>query len=177
MSNKIVCEKCGNGNLTLHNKQGHYYCEKCKQKGGIQMLIATKKDQVIHDLKQENKDLRYENEELKDFKNKMINIMNNSEITKENYFITLNKIKEELAVNQTYQFKQKILYKHMISNSIIHKIELEVKQERRNMEETLENLENRYFMLQMQDHWDSSDYRYAEELREKINKLKERKTN
>ena len=30
MSNKIVCEKCGNGNLTLHNKQGHYYCEKCK---------------------------------------------------------------------------------------------------------------------------------------------------
>ena len=66
------------------------------------MLIVTKKDQVIHDLKQENKDLRYENEELKDFKNKMINIMNNSEITKENYFITLNKIKEELAVNQTY---------------------------------------------------------------------------
>ena len=65
----------------------------------------------------------------------------------------------------------------MISNSIIHKIELEVKQERRNMEETLENLENRYFMLQMQDHWDSSDYRYAEELREKINKLKERKIN
>ena len=66
------------------------------------MLIVTKKDQVIHDLKQENKDLRYENEELKDFKNKMINIMNNSEMTKENYFITLNKIKEELAVNQTY---------------------------------------------------------------------------
>ena len=66
------------------------------------MLIVTKKDQVIHDLKQENKDSRYENEELKDFKNKMINIMNNSEMTKENYFITLNKIKEELAVNQTY---------------------------------------------------------------------------
>ena len=66
------------------------------------MLIATKKDQVIHDLKQENKDLRYENEELKDFKNKIINIMNNSEMTKENYFITLNKIKEDLAVNQTY---------------------------------------------------------------------------
>ncbi len=66
------------------------------------MLIVTKKDQVIHDLKQENKDLRYENEELKDFKNKMINIMNNSEMTKENYFITLNKIKEELAVSETY---------------------------------------------------------------------------
>ena len=66
------------------------------------MLIVTKKDQVIHDLKQENKDLRYENEELKDFKNKIINIMNNSEMTKENYFITLNKIKEELAVSETY---------------------------------------------------------------------------
>ena len=66
------------------------------------MLIVTKKDQVIHDLKQENKDLRYENEELKDFKNKIINIMNNSEMTKENYFITLNKVKEELAVSKTY---------------------------------------------------------------------------
>ncbi len=30
MSNKIVCEKCGSGNTTLYNKQGHYYCEKCK---------------------------------------------------------------------------------------------------------------------------------------------------
>lgn len=40
------------------------------------------------------------------------------------------------------------------------------------MAETLEELENRYFMLQMCDHWDSSDYRYAQELREKINKLK-----
>ncbi len=66
------------------------------------MLIVTKKDQVIHDLKRENKDLRYENEELKDFKNKIINIMNNSEMTKENYFVTLNKIKEELAVSKTY---------------------------------------------------------------------------
>ena len=40
-------------------------------------------------------------------------------------------------------------------------------------EETLEELENRYFMLQMQDRWSDSDYRYAEELREKIRKLKE----
>lgn len=40
------------------------------------------------------------------------------------------------------------------------------------MEETLEQLENRYFMLQMQDRWDSSDYRFADELREKIKKLK-----
>ena len=39
--------------------------------------------------------------------------------------------------------------------------------------ETLEELEHKYFMLQMQDHWDSSDYRYADELREKIRKLKE----
>ena len=37
---------------------------------------------------------------------------------------------------------------------------------------TLEQLENYYFMLQMQDHWDSSDYRYADELREEIKKLK-----
>lgn len=41
------------------------------------------------------------------------------------------------------------------------------------MEETLEELEQKYFMLEMQDHWDSSDYRYASELREKIKKLKE----
>lgn len=38
--------------------------------------------------------------------------------------------------------------------------------------ETLEELEHKYFMLQMQDHWDSSDYKYAEELREKIKKVK-----
>lgn len=30
MSRKIVCEKCGNGKSTLYNRQGHYYCEKCK---------------------------------------------------------------------------------------------------------------------------------------------------
>ena len=41
------------------------------------------------------------------------------------------------------------------------------------MSETLEELEYKYFMLQMQDYWDSSDYRYADELREKIRKLKE----
>lgn len=43
------------------------------------------------------------------------------------------------------------------------------------MEETLEQLEHDYFMLEMQDHWDSSDYRYANELEEKIKKLKESK--
>lgn len=44
------------------------------------------------------------------------------------------------------------------------------------MEETLEKLEQRYFMLQMQDTWDSNDYRYADELREKIRKLKEKQS-
>lgn len=39
--------------------------------------------------------------------------------------------------------------------------------------ETLEQLEHEYFMLEMQDTWDSSDYRYASELREKIKKLRE----
>lgn len=36
----------------------------------------------------------------------------------------------------------------------------------------IEKLEQRYFDLQMCDHWDSSDYRYAAELREKIKELK-----
>lgn len=40
------------------------------------------------------------------------------------------------------------------------------------MQETLEQLEQRYFMLQMQDIWDSSDYRYADELRQKIREAK-----
>ena len=39
-------------------------------------------------------------------------------------------------------------------------------------EETLEKLEHKYFMLEMQDTWTSEDYRYSEELREKIRKLK-----
>lgn len=41
------------------------------------------------------------------------------------------------------------------------------------MSESLEELEQRYFMLQMQDIWDSNDYRYADELREEIRKIKE----
>ena len=41
------------------------------------------------------------------------------------------------------------------------------------MSETLEELEEDYFMLNMQDTWDSSDYRYADELKEKIKKIKE----
>ena len=38
--------------------------------------------------------------------------------------------------------------------------------------ETLEQLEERYFLLKMQDNWTSEDYKYADELREKIKKLK-----
>lgn len=40
------------------------------------------------------------------------------------------------------------------------------------IKETLEELEKKYFMLQMCDSWDSSDYKYADELREKIKILK-----
>ena len=39
--------------------------------------------------------------------------------------------------------------------------------------ETIEELEHDLFMLEMKDVWDSSDYRYADELEEKIKKLKE----
>lgn len=38
--------------------------------------------------------------------------------------------------------------------------------------ETLEQLEERYFLLKMQDKWDSEDYKYANELKERIKKLK-----
>lgn len=38
--------------------------------------------------------------------------------------------------------------------------------------ETLEQIEYKYFLLEMKDKWDSEDYRYANELREKIRKLK-----
>lgn len=45
------------------------------------------------------------------------------------------------------------------------------------MAKTLEELEEDYFMLQMQDTWNSSDYRYADELKEKIKKIKEENKN
>ena len=35
----------------------------------------------------------------------------------------------------------------------------------------LEKLKNDLFMLQMCDHWSSDDYRYADELRERIREL------
>lgn len=41
------------------------------------------------------------------------------------------------------------------------------------MSETLEELEEKYFMLEMQDTWSSKDYKYADELRNKIKKMKE----
>lgn len=40
--------------------------------------------------------------------------------------------------------------------------------------ETIEDLKSRLFMLKMQDHWDSSDYKYADKLEEKIRKLEEK---
>lgn len=45
------------------------------------------------------------------------------------------------------------------------------------MAKTLEELEEDYFMLNMQDTWDSSDYRYADELKEEIKKIKEERKN
>jgi len=39
------------------------------------------------------------------------------------------------------------------------------------MSETLEELEEKYFMLEMQDTWSSRDYKYADELKETIKKL------
>ena len=41
------------------------------------------------------------------------------------------------------------------------------------MPETLEELEEKYFMLEMQDTWSSRDNKYADELRNKIKKMKE----
>lgn len=41
------------------------------------------------------------------------------------------------------------------------------------MEEKIKELEQEYFYLKMQDHWDSSDYRYANELREEIKRCKD----
>ena len=40
--------------------------------------------------------------------------------------------------------------------------------------EKIEQLKERLFMLKMQDHWDSSDYKYADELERKIRRLEER---
>ena len=63
-------------------------------------------------------------------------------------------------------------YKNMHSVLSLAQIQKKCKREEK-MSETLEELEHQYFMLEMQDMWDSSDYRYADELREKIRRLKE----
>ena len=40
------------------------------------------------------------------------------------------------------------------------------------LSEKLYKYEYKYFILQMCDHWDSNDYRYADELRSKIKSIK-----
>ena len=40
------------------------------------------------------------------------------------------------------------------------------------MSQEIQKLEDEYFMLQMKDNWDSDDFRYADEIREKIRRLK-----
>ena len=44
-------------------------------------------------------------------------------------------------------------------------------------EETLEDLENQYFMLCMQDVWTQNDYNLSNEIQRKIRKLKENEKN
>ena len=52
--------------------------------------------------KHENRKLKSKNEELLLLKNKIVQIMQNADIKKENYFITFEKIKRELEVYQTH---------------------------------------------------------------------------
>ena len=44
---------------------------------------------------------------------------------------------------------------------------------REELEKELEELEHKEFMVQMIDHWSSEDYRYHDELCDKIRKLKQ----
>lgn len=53
-------------------------------------------DKVKRQLKEENDELRFECEELHCFKERIIRIINNADLTKENYFVTFEKIKKEL---------------------------------------------------------------------------------
>ena len=46
-----------------------------------------------------------------------------------------------------------------------------------NVEKELRDLKDRYFYLQMQDHWEQSDYRLADELEEKIRNLEKKAIN
>ena len=40
------------------------------------------------------------------------------------------------------------------------------------MEEKIQELEQEYFYLEMKDHWDAEDYKYAAKLKEKINEIR-----
>ncbi len=51
-------------------------------------------DKVKRQLKEENDELRFECEELHCFKERIIRIINNADLTKENYFVTFEKIKK-----------------------------------------------------------------------------------
>lgn len=54
-------------------------------------------------LKEENSELRFECEELQQFKDRIRRIMNNADLTKENYFVTFKKIKKELISDDQSQ--------------------------------------------------------------------------
>lgn len=56
----------------------------------------VEQDKKIKDIKEENDELRFEWEELHCFKERIIRIINNADLTKENYFVTFEKIKKEL---------------------------------------------------------------------------------
>lgn len=55
-----------------------------------------KQEKENEKLKEENDELRFECEELHCFKERIIRIINNADLTKENYFVTFEKIKKEL---------------------------------------------------------------------------------
>ena len=66
---------------------------------GEKIVALTEENKALYE---ENKELRYENEELASLKNKIQRIIQEADKNKENYFITFEKIKEELAVSETY---------------------------------------------------------------------------
>lgn len=49
--------------------------------------------------------------------------------------------------------------------------EKELKEEKNGLLEELEKLKSSYFMMQMQDRWSDDDYKYAAQLRGRINKI------
>ena len=46
-----------------------------------------------------------------------------------------------------------------------------------NVERELRKLEQKLFLLEMQDHWNANDFKYANELRSQIKELKEKMNN